>query len=97
METNHITQIVLNALGLANQSRPDNQQIPVSTTTIIFGNEGHLDSMGLVTLLMDIEDALQEANISISLSDERAMSKARSPFKDVPSLVIYIQSLLSEQ
>jgi acyl carrier protein len=97
METNQITQIVLNALDLANQSRPDNQQIPVNATTIIFGNEGHLDSMGLVTLLMDIEDALQDDDINISLSDERAMSQARSPFKDVPSLVIYIQSLLSEE
>jgi acyl carrier protein len=97
METNHITQVVLNALGLANQSRPDNQQIPVSTTTIIFGNEGHLDSMGLVTLLMDIEDALQDDDINISLSDERAMSQVHSPFRDVPSLVIYIQSLLSEE
>lgn len=97
METNEITQVIIDALTLANQSRPDDQQIPVSVTTKLFGKEGFLDSMALVTLLMDIEDALQDADISISLSDERAMSNARSPFKDVPSLVIYIQSLLSEQ
>ena len=50
--------------------------------------------MGLVALLIDIEDMLQDQDIHISLSDERAMSAANSPFKNVSTLVAHIDTLL---
>jgi acyl carrier protein len=52
-------QIVIQALELSNQPRSDDTQIPVSDSSILFGQNGHLDSMALVALLMDIEDAFQ--------------------------------------
>ncbi|MBU3005722.1 hypothetical protein [Paraglaciecola arctica] len=97
METNHITQIVLNALSLTNESRPSTHQIPLTDTTVLFGQNGHLDSMALVALLMDIEDALQEQSIDVSLSDEKAMSMSRSPFKDIPSISQYIHDVIAAQ
>ena len=90
-------QIVIQALELSNQSRSDETQIPLSDTTILFGQNGHLDSMALVALLMDIEDAFQEQSIDISLSDEKAMSSSRSPFKDVPSITQYIHDVIEAQ
>lgn len=97
MDLPKVREIVNQALELTNQSRSDATQIPISDSTILFGKDGYLDSMALVALLMDIEDALQENDINVSLSDERAMSQVRSPFKDVPSLAGYIHSLLSAQ
>ena len=38
-----------------------------------------LDSLGLVSLLIDIEDSLRDAGIDVMLSDARAMSQKRSP------------------
>ena len=49
--------------------------------------------MGLVALIIDIEEALGEAGYNMILTAERAMSAAQSPFKDVPSLVAYIEEL----
>jgi acyl carrier protein len=90
-------QIVIQALELSNQSRSDDTQIPLLDTTILFGQNGHLDSMALVALLMDIEDAFQEQGIDISLSDEKAMSTTRSPFKDIPSITQYVHDVVAAQ
>jgi acyl carrier protein len=90
-------QIVIQALELSNQSRSDDTQIPLLDTTILFGQNGHLDSMALVALLMDIEDAFQEQGIDISLSDEKAMSLSRSPFKDIPSITQYVHDVVAAQ
>ena len=89
--------IVIEALELSNQSRSDDTQIPLTDSTALFGQNGHLDSMALVALLMDIEDALQEQSIEVSLSDEKAMSLSRSPFKDIPSMTQYIHDVIAAQ
>ncbi|GAC23527.1 hypothetical protein GMES_1228 [Paraglaciecola mesophila KMM 241] len=95
MTHDEIQSLVFAALELTNQSREDDAQVPISPETALFGKQGHLDSMGLVALLIDIEDMLLDQDIQVSLSDERAMSAANSPFKNVSSLVEHIDKLLS--
>jgi acyl carrier protein len=56
-----------------------------------------LDSLGLVALLIDVEEAFADHGHILVLSDERALSQRRSPFRDIPSLVDYIERLLTEQ
>jgi len=46
--------------------------------------------MGLVALIIDIEELLADKGFSITLSDEKAVSQTRSPFRDVPAMVTYI-------
>jgi hypothetical protein len=87
-----IEQLVLNALRLANLSRPPDRQLPVSATAPLFGHGTPLDSLGLVAVVIDVEDALSDNGTPVELSDARAMSQSRSPFRTVPSLVDYIMS-----
>lgn len=94
MDRSQIQTIVLDALHMTNQAREDNQQLIVSPDAPLFGRDGQLDSMGLVALIIDIEEALSEAGHNIMLTNERAMSGTRSPFKDVPTLVAYIEERL---
>lgn len=96
MNDSKIQTLVLDAIALTNQSREDSEQIPVAPDTALYGAQGNLDSMGLVALLIDIEEMLQDEGINVSLSDERAMSMANSPFKNVPTLVAHISNLLTE-
>jgi hypothetical protein len=42
-------------------------------------------------------EALDDAGHPVVLSDERAVSQVRSPFRDVPSLVDYIVQLTAEK
>ena len=72
---------------------------PVSATTgeAIFGAGGLLDSLDLVNYLADLEYRLdQEFGRELVLASERAMSRSRSPFRDVDSLAAYIMELLAE-
>jgi acyl carrier protein len=97
MDLPTVRNVVIEALELTNQSRSDDTQIPLTDSTALFGQNGHLDSMALVAFLMDIEDALQEQSIEVSLSDEKAMSLSRSPFKDIPSMSQYIHDVIAAQ
>jgi acyl carrier protein len=95
MSTDEIREVVLEALRSANLSRPRDEQLSVSEDAIIFGPGSPLDSMGLVALLIDVEEALLASGVRVSLSDDRAMSQSRSPFRSVPRLVEFISGLLA--
>lgn len=63
----------------------------------IFGGDSPMDSLGLVNFLSDLEYRLSEAfGRELVLASDRAMSRQRSPFRDVPSLTDYVVELLDE-
>jgi len=88
-----IESIVLDAVRTLNLGRDADHQLEVSRTAPLYGKNSALDSLGLVALLIEIEEALRDVGIEVSLSDERAMSLRHNPFRDVPSLVDYIYAL----
>jgi acyl carrier protein len=88
-----IEQAVLRALANANLSRSESDQLEVSPTATIFGAGSSLDSLGLVALLIDVEESLHDLGLDITLSDERAVSQRHSPFRSVPALTAYITAL----
>jgi acyl carrier protein len=89
-----VQEVVLQAMRLANLAREDRAQLDVSPDAPIFGPDSALDSLGLVALLLDIEDGLRGIGCDVVLSDERAMSQKRSPFRSVPALVSYIAAIV---
>ncbi|MCU7555371.1 acyl carrier protein [Alteromonas sp. ASW11-19] len=91
------TQVVFNALGMINQTRADDRQIPLSPDTSLYGPKGHLDSMDLVSLLVDIEDDLADSGFNVSLSDDKAMSRTNSPFLNINTLVNFIEVSIKER
>ena len=66
--------------------------------TRLFGSGGLLDSLGLVSVLMDVEQQLNDqTGYNLTIADERAMSQERSPFRTIGSLTEYVMVLLAEQ
>ena len=93
-----VKQLVLNALKELNEQLDENKQLEVSENTVLFGRGSRLDSLGLVNLIVLVEEKANETfGASITLADERAMSQAQSPFRTVQSLSEYILMLLKEQ
>lgn len=90
-----ILEIVYASIEAINEERENkNNPLELKEETCLFGRESKLDSLGLVTLIIDIEQRLaDELGVEASLTDEKAMSQTRSPFRDVKSLVDYICSL----
>jgi len=97
MSPEQLRQILFSSLEMANNAREEDAQIPISNDTALYGSDGYLDSMGLVAFLIDVEEGLMNAGFQISLSDERAMSQTRSPFKNIQTLTDYIQTLITEK
>lgn len=65
--------------------------------TALFGKGGVFDSLGLVSLVLAVEEALRdEHGVSVSLADERAMSQSRSPFRTIGALAEYVNGLLEQ-
>jgi acyl carrier protein len=70
----------------------------LSEDTCLIGHRAALDSLGLVTLIVDLEQKIEETfDIALTLANERAMSQKHSPFLTVGSLATYICTLLDEQ
>ena len=86
-----VQDLVLRAIENANVARMPDAQLTASPEAALFGPGSALDSLGLVSLLIDIEDALHDHGIDVMLSDARAMSQKRSPFRSVAALVAFIQ------
>ena len=96
------TQNVINSIYTAidefNMVAEEPKRLDKSTDTILFGEEGRLDSLGLVSLIMEIEGQIQvDFETTITLADERAMSRLNSPFRSVDSLAGYIVEILDEK
>jgi hypothetical protein len=71
--------------------------LAVDECTRLFGPDGLFDSVGLVSVVLAVEQDVSNATgRAITLADERAMSQARSPFLTVASLADYTAELLRE-
>ena len=93
-----IKKVIINSIEEINQQLQKENQLEKSTNTILFGEDGKLDSLGLVNLLVIIEQNIEdELQVIITLADERAISQRNSPFRTVKTLADYIEMLLDEK
>ena len=86
--------LVINALR---EAKGHETKIPeaVGSETCLFGEEGILDSLGLVTVIVAVEQAIEDTfGVSISLADEKAMSQQYSPYRTVGSLAEFAQRVI---
>ena len=62
----------------------------LNADTLLFGEGGVLDSMGLVTLVIAVEQAIEDKyDVTPGLADEKALSQAHSPYRTVSTLADY--------
>jgi acyl carrier protein len=71
------------------------ETIELSLDSKLFGGGGPLDSMALVNLVVDLEELIEDDyGKTITLADEKAMSRRTSPFSRVQNLIDYVQEKL---
>jgi D-alanine--poly(phosphoribitol) ligase subunit 2 len=92
-----IIESIYNSIEELNRQLAEDNHLEKSVGTVLFGNEGRLDSLSLVNLLVIIEQNIEdEFDISLTIADERAMSQKQSPFKNIGTLANYLYMLLKE-
>jgi acyl carrier protein len=91
-------QCIYGVLDEFNQELPVGLKLSKSTDTVLYGENGQLDSINLVHLIVAVEERVeQEFGVTVTLADERALSMRNSPFATVSSLSTYVSALLDSQ
>ena len=94
VDKNEAIEIIFNAIKDYNDEVEEKNILPLSLDLGLFGKDGRLDSLGLVNLIMCIEEKFEEhTGSSIVIADEKAMSQSNSPFRSVNTLAEYMASL----
>jgi acyl carrier protein len=92
-----LTEIVLQiekALEELNLQLPPDAQLEVSPDAILLGPDGRLDSLGLVNLILLIEERMaNKFGAAISLTDESTLSRPEAVFRDVQTLAGHILAI----
>ena len=93
-----IIDAAFRAIDELNLTLPHGEKVEKSLDTELSGASGALDSLGLVNLVVETEQQIEdEFGVLINLADEKAMAVEPSPFKTLGSLVHYIASLLETE
>lgn len=92
-----VLKLVLDALTVHCEEAAITLDISKGEELRLFGGDSLLDSLGLVGLIVSIEELIEDNfNKSLILADEKAMSRRTSPFAKVSYLVEYILELINE-
>ena len=93
-----ILNLIYVTLDEYNEQLSDELPLEKSSDTELFGQGSSLDSLGLVNLVVAVEQNIEDKfDVTITLADERAMSQETSPFRTVGTLTDYIEMLLGEK
>ena len=93
---NEITDVVLQTIFEYNKTVNDADKILTEMDVDLYGGDSNLDSLGLVSFIVGLEQNIEDKlNKSVSLANEKAMSQNSSPYKNLSSLIEFIQNELN--
>ena len=91
-----VLDAIFQVLRTLNEERGPGEQIAIGSDTCLFGEGSALDSLSLVSVIVDLETLVSDQfGRSISLTDDKAMSRDPVPFTDVTALKTYILELVA--
>ena len=98
--SNHerITTAVYRAVDELNSQLPKSAQIEKSPEAPLYGTGGKLESLDFVTFIMDVEEEIKtEFGVDLTIADENLLSKEKSPFSNLRTLIEYLDELLKQE
>lgn len=95
-ENERVVRAIFRAVDEVNEKLPGKERLERSLEAVLFGREGSLDSLGLVNLIVAVEEKIEEEfGTTITIADERAMAQRNNPFRSVETLVSYVRNILN--
>jgi len=93
-----ILKLIFKGIDSINAMRPKEARFAKQPDVALMGESGGLDSLGMVNLIVAIEQQIEEQfHVSLDLADDEAMSMRDNPFATVGSLANYIAHLLERK
>ena len=98
MKREQVLKIIIENVKNLVDTYPENQRFNVDENTILFGLKSEIDSLSLVSVIVDLETEFYDSfNIEMSLTDDRAMTREVSPYDNISVLADYIVELVTEK
>jgi D-alanine--poly(phosphoribitol) ligase subunit 2 len=98
IDTEKVTQSIFGAIDEVNEQLPKQDKLEKSGSTGIFGSNGRLDSLGLVSLITTIEQRIEEDfGITVTILENIDELEDDNPFETVSALTNYLTSMLEEK
>jgi acyl carrier protein len=86
------------AVDELNEQFPANSQIDKSVDAPLYGAGGKLESLDFVTLIMEVEEKINaEFGTDITIADDNLLSKEKSPFSTLGTLLAYLDEVLKDK
>ena len=97
-DTHQILEIVLDACRQHNDLSERKIDVSRAEAAPLFGVDGVLDSLALVSLVLSVEQAIEERlGVLVTLADARAASQAASPFRTAGALAAIAADRVAEE
>ncbi len=86
------------ALDEVNRLLPPERKVGPSLDTVLLGADSELDSLGLVNLVVALEQRIDDGfGVAVALVNKDSMSRVDSPFRNGAALVEYAAELVEKQ
>jgi acyl carrier protein len=90
-----ITAAVYAAVDELNRQLPKGAHIEKAPEAPLYGTGGKLESLDFVTFIMEVEEKIKtEFGVDLTIADENLLSKEKSPFSNLRTLIEYLEELL---
>jgi acyl carrier protein len=97
MLNKEVEKLVLETLDEINEGLEEPEKIDRSINTILVGHGGQIDSLGLVQLIVSVEQKVNDNfNVEVSIVDDKAFSQNHSPFRTVGTLIDFVTGKIDE-
>ena len=89
-EVRQVIELIIDNVNQLKDTQGLEVPAELDSATTLFGGDGFLDSMALVTLVVAVEQAIEERfGTNVSLADPGAMSQEHSPYRTIGALADY--------
>jgi hypothetical protein len=90
--------LVYEAVARTNEDLEPEMRIDARPDQVLIGPGATLDSLGFVTLILEIETLVHEKlDLAVELVNDQALSQERSPFRTLASLTEYVTASIADE
>jgi acyl carrier protein len=86
-----ISEVFYACIDSVNRLQPSNAQLVKEPDSVLVGDGGVLDSLALITLLVELEDALRtKLAVECPLIEDDLLADAQGPYRSIANLTEWI-------
>ncbi len=98
MANEKIASAVYAAVDELNSELPTGVKVDKALDAPLYGPSGKLESLDFVTFIMEVEERIKsEFGVDVTIADENLLSKQKSPFSTLGTLIEYLDELLKKE